>query len=272
MLIAFVAFVLVLQANPSVPQPERPRENHKTTTENQNSTAQKQQDSSSQDRVLPPTYNVTNRNEQQTDTDKIEERRDRKAQLRADRISFYITGVGVFGAWVGLGLLIWQNILTRRAANAAQLNAQAVINSERPWIIVRPSESKDGGIKFDAKNIGRTPAKIISCSYDVSYQRSVEEMPKLPRYEKFVEDWISWLAAGDSYPVLKQGFSRETFYDENSEGFATKGNRAIFWGCITYRDPIQPSISHETRFCYSCASEDSSPIISGGPEGYIENT
>jgi hypothetical protein len=47
------------------------------------------------------------------------------------------TIIGVVGGFIGIGLLIWQSMLSRRSANAAWLNAQAVISSERPSLAKR---------------------------------------------------------------------------------------------------------------------------------------
>src|SRR5947209_4981257 len=43
--------------------------------------------------------------------------------------------VAIIAAFVTLGVLIWQTIIGGRSADAALLNAQAVINSERAWIV-----------------------------------------------------------------------------------------------------------------------------------------
>lgn len=64
----------------------------------------------------------------------------------------------------------WQSYETRRAATAAkesakaaELNAQAFINSERPWIVVEPKMVPYTGMTFrlQAANVGRTPAEIL---------------------------------------------------------------------------------------------------------------
>jgi hypothetical protein len=61
------------------------------------------------------------------------------------------TIIGVAGGLSGVGLLLWQTVLTRRSADAAKdtalaakLGAEAVIRSERPWIFVEQSEGTGG--------------------------------------------------------------------------------------------------------------------------------
>ena len=59
-----------------------------------------------------------------------------------------------------------QTINTETAAKAARLNAQAVINAERPWLVGRSSIKKDDPklCLFGCRNQGITLAKIISAS------------------------------------------------------------------------------------------------------------
>lgn len=106
----------------------------------------------------------------------MEEHHDRKKELWA-------TAVGVVGAWVGLGLLVWQNILTRRSANAALLNAQAAINSERAYITVRYNLIAGGFYNFSGINEGRTPAEITAISSDFVFPETEAEIPQLIKYK-----------------------------------------------------------------------------------------
>jgi len=47
-----------------------------------------------------------------------------------------------------------------KQAEAAVLNAQAVINSERPWIVISVESEEPNQFIFRATNVGRTPANI----------------------------------------------------------------------------------------------------------------
>jgi len=53
------------------------------------------------------------------------------------------TIIGVVGGFIGIGLIVWQTILVRRSANAARLNAEAVINSERAWLLIEEIRLSD---------------------------------------------------------------------------------------------------------------------------------
>jgi hypothetical protein len=64
-----------------------------------------------------------------------EEEKTRAASLdRLYRRYMCATIIGVIGGLLGLGLIFWQTIIAGRSANAAFLNAKAVIDSERPWL------------------------------------------------------------------------------------------------------------------------------------------
>ena len=53
--------------------------------------------------------------------------------------------------------------VSKDAAEAALLNARAIINSERPWIVVTDvSTNSQVACDFEASNYGRTPAEIVS--------------------------------------------------------------------------------------------------------------
>src|SRR5579862_805789 len=71
---------------------------------------------------------------------------------------------------------------TKTAADAAKLNALAMINAERPWITVEVKNSAEGYWYFMAKNIGRTPAKLISIHGEVIIKKHNESFPAEPIY------------------------------------------------------------------------------------------
>lgn len=68
-----------------------------------------------------------------------------------------------------LAVLGWQANESRRAANAARdaaivarLSAQAVLDSERPWIAISVESLARNQFIFRATNTGRTPANIVA--------------------------------------------------------------------------------------------------------------
>jgi hypothetical protein len=146
-------------------------------------------------RIADPTQPVSvgkavgsgNKESPTSQTDKKDEydpRRDRlyRWYLRA-------TIIGVVGGFIGIGVLIWQAILNRRSANAALMNAEAVINAERAWIDI--DLIRAGPIyKFILTNRGKTHGIVskLTLIYD---QMTKEDYKALPRRLEAQEEWGS---------------------------------------------------------------------------------
>src|SRR5882757_1042310 len=67
-------------------------------------------------------------------------------------------------AAVGTLIVIgWQTVQTRKAADAALLNAKALVDSERPWLIAETIRDSINRHVYEIKitNFGRTPARFI---------------------------------------------------------------------------------------------------------------
>jgi hypothetical protein len=62
-----------------------------------------------------------------------------------------------------------QTAVSKQAADAALPNAQAIVNAERPWLLVEADHGIQGvpslrqilNVSFTARNVGRSPAEII---------------------------------------------------------------------------------------------------------------
>ena len=85
-------------------------------------------------------------------------------------------------AWAIL-LTLWavvgQTNETKRSAQAALLNAQAVINAERPWVLisVKSPPGPMGGFTVHARNRGRTPAMITEACMGCAAVKNISELP-----------------------------------------------------------------------------------------------
>jgi hypothetical protein len=89
-------------------------------------------------------------------------------------------------------VISWQSWEMRKAAEtglestkAALLNAQALINSERPWILITTKPRVHGLPGFDvfAENKGRTPAAIVAKYWNAVIVENVEQLPVKPEWE-----------------------------------------------------------------------------------------
>jgi hypothetical protein len=141
---------------------------------------------------------------------------------------------------------------TREAAKAALLNAQAVINAERPWILVviEPDTSQMGGFNVYFTNKGRTPAIVLGAFIGCA---AVEDMGKLPLVATYGPGnmvqtrmvihgervWATWFDSRMFKQILGPDFLG-----------AIGDNQVFVFGKVIYRDLLNPDtkLLHETRW------------------------
>jgi len=204
----------------------------------------------------------------------------------------------------------WQSCETRKAATAALLNAQAVINAERAWISVLPynwspeffsklekdDPTPEGPMgkwpishlfQAQIKNVGRTPATIEGLA--IRYIRTSTHPSKLPPEPDYGE------LDTEEHVLIPNDEMLGTGVLTPDMGTLTKaqvrdiaeGNEFLFaYGIVKYRDVYK--LPHETRFGYiyqtpesyfvmdgkkvNRISFDKAAFRHGGPPAYNRNT
>jgi hypothetical protein len=208
-----------------------------------------------------------------------------------DRIYICFTGiliaVGIFGvraAYKTLKAIEAQNAHIEKSANAALLNAQAVINSERPWIIVLPEKSNNG-YRFRAINSGRTPADVISYSAEAVCMNSVKELPTEPVYGVEHKLLPKMLTPKDDSELL----TIENFVDavdecrraEDRTTFPPTGTKIpVFYFRVVYTSPLYSARTegndglppYETRMCFYYSLHTGEGMVICGNENYNRQT
>jgi hypothetical protein len=188
-----------------------------------------------------------------------------------------LVGVGVVAAYLALRTLSdirEQTKNTKVAADAALLNAQAVINAERAWLMVDldwvpacpkitlGSGSERGsairhytsaGVRFKYTNEGKTIAWIDE---KLARFQIVKNLPAHPNPSdlELLDAEPEWLASKAS------GHLDETLQAEGQEG---TGDISVIWGVIRYRDAFG---KHETTFGFSVLPDYRIERIAGLPE------
>ncbi len=176
----------------------------------------------------------------------------------------------------------------RDAAEAARLNAQAVINIERPWIDVRvtkefigPTEQFEVGNEYfsiSLENRGRTAAEITAHSFipEIFVVAHDSEMPVRPDDSYTVKRTTPWIIVAGGHSEA-QGFSFTSveIEDRCQKQFGrgpTDNDRIYVFGTVRYRDLIADAktADRETHWCYLCSYRPNgqSYVIRSGPEGY----
>jgi hypothetical protein len=196
-----------------------------------------------------------------------------------------LVGVGIGGIIIAactLKKIERQTQATEGAVNASQLNIQAFINSERPWILVKaePSKRRDFGWELIATNKGRTPAEVVAQADNCVLLEINASLPDIAGYGK-----------SKIYPAPQIILPEESFaVGEITQYSLCKNDRASItrfrnvemegyvYGSIIYRDLLSPSSvePHETRWCFSILPwEDQGMLLQehgwGGHE-YIRHT
>jgi hypothetical protein len=196
----------------------------------------------------------------------------------------------------GLRIAIRSARSAQRAASAALLNARAVINAERPWMLIQINTNESAtdengihlhlGFSVSFRNYGKTPSEIVAFENDINALRDISDLPSPPEYKiegmgmthtRIVPPGELWRDPGQS-----------SFYAESSgllhsqwEEVLKNRLRLVYWGRLQYRDLIeQPQTIHElenigtihqTCFCYFW-SPSGNEFLAWGPLGYNKHT
>jgi len=164
------------------------------------------------------------------------------------------------------------------SSHAALMNAQAILNAERAWILisVEPSPSAENSFTVMATNRGRTPAKIIDMAERTRLAIDEEHLPNAPEYtdEKRVAPYTPIiLLPGESAaikPFCRNDVRSLCDSEERYRRIETWEEKIFLYGKIIYRDLTAPldSQAHETNWCcwYIHGRQNSGLVISGPPE------
>ncbi len=167
--------------------------------------------------------------------------------------------------------------LQQKVADAALLNAQAVVNSERPWIAIF-AIPEDGGYCFKASNLGRTPAEIVSFSSELKCVKKLSELPIVPIYETEYTPTIRLLVPGGQLGQADlRLLSSQKFIDHVSDclqkmdtSFPVLYFRVVYKNSLSRTSEIS---SYESRTCFTCACRNSSSTLQVcGSEEYNRHT
>lgn len=182
--------------------------------------------------------------------------------------------LAIFG-FPTLVFLILQTLVARRAAEAALLSAQAVINAERAWLLVERGESKDrvgvpllsyprsaaeqppSSCTFWMKNYGKTPAKVVAYRAELQIGESKDHPPDVASQVGYDSFNSYMFPQGDSYP-FECRLQRPLLSEEHTLLHAKSPTKYLwFCGFVRYRDVFETTqsgkskiVEHETRFCY----------------------
>jgi hypothetical protein len=165
-----------------------------------------------------------------------------------------------------------------RCAEAALLHAQAILNAERPWVLITivPSRSIENGFTVIATNRGRGPAQVVSAVEETRTVIDESHLPPMPEYgaQDTESQFVSIILLPGEFMNLKS-FCRDDVKTlcGSEEAFRRIENweeRIFLYGKITYRDLAAPydQPSHETGWCcrYIHGRQKSGLVMAGSQE------
>jgi hypothetical protein len=186
---------------------------------------------------------------------------------------------------------MWASLpLQKAAADAALKNAQAIINSERPWVMIQIKESlRDDSVgafkslrsfQLSIFNYGQTPAHITRCLGPTIefYQNPDEQLPTPPDYG--TSEWSRrFLAPNDSLsigdPIAPSDTKMKEIITGAFRGEQTGRGDLVAYGLIEYSDGISEK-PYRTAFCYrheqGALSSMGGHLVLCGPTVYNEYT
>jgi hypothetical protein len=169
-------------------------------------------------------------------------------------------------------------VAAQNSAQAALLNAQAIIDAERPWILitVEPSLHVENGFTVTATNRGRSPAQIVSTTEQVKIAADETRLGKKSESdhrEPVLPKTPIILLPGESTGLKPFSRADARGFCESDEQFArieSWEEKMYLFGRVVYRDLIAPAETqfHQTDWCcwYIHGRQKSGLVIAGPPE------
>ena len=165
-----------------------------------------------------------------------------------------------------------------KSAEAGLLHAQAIINAERPWVLITivPSRSIENGFTVIATNRGRGPAQVILASEETRIAIDETHLPAAPEFKSQDSEtpFVSIILLPGEFMNLKS-FCRDDVKAlcGSEEAFRRIENweeRIFLYGKVTYRDLAAPTDRppHETGWCcrYIHGRQKSGLVMAGSHE------
>lgn len=174
-------------------------------------------------------------------------------------------GITTWAIIVTFVFIGWQADETRKsargaekAADAALLNVNVFIRSERPWISVKIEQTPWGrGFNVIAMNKGRTPARILShaenCIVMDAMEYATEFLPIPPQYGESVMELETVLPEDSTeiYEITRKSITKAGYSETDVSKLERCASVAYVFGVIVYCDVLGTSseVTYETRWC-----------------------
>lgn len=169
------------------------------------------------------------------------------------------------------------------SAQAALLNAKAIMDAGRPWLLVSilPSPDVENSFAVMATNRGRSPARIVGTAEQVIFAVDETHLARIPEYssEELTPPLVPIiLMPGESVEI--KPFSRTDLKsicdsEERLRSIESWEEKVYIYGKIMYRDLTAPpdNPANETDWCcWYIHGRQKSGLVFAGPPDYNMHT
>lgn len=164
------------------------------------------------------------------------------------------------------------------SAEAALIHARAILNAERPWVLVTvaPSPSIQNGFTVIATNRGRSPARVVGMANETRIATGEAQLPGIPEYPVVDEEMpaVSIILLPGEFTTIKS-FCRDDVKglcasEEQFRRIENWEERIFIYGKIEYKNLMAPvdAAAHESRWCcrYIHGRQGSGLVMAGTQE------
>ena len=181
----------------------------------------------------------------------------------------------IIAAFTG-GVICWQSWETRKAAKAALLNAKALVDSERPWLIAEVLKNSKNPLIYEIQitNFGRTPARFIRGNAIYVFATQPGSLPVPPNYSSPIILPKNLIIAPNKAFTIPHGYNIPHLLSLGGGADKT----LVIYGQVSYEDTIIPGVEHEVAWCFGYIyAPRNGVLIKGdfvltGPSEYTKNT
>jgi len=169
------------------------------------------------------------------------------------------------------------------SAQAALLNAQAIMDAGRPWLLmsILPSQDAENSFAIMATNRGRSPARIVGTAEQIIFAIDEAHLARTPEYpsEELTAPLVPIiLMPGESVEI--KPFSREDLKsicdsEETLRSIENWEEKVYIYGKVIYRDLTAPpeKPTNETAWCcWYIHGRQKSGLVFAGPPDYNMHT
>jgi hypothetical protein len=166
---------------------------------------------------------------------------------------------------------------TAEIAEAALLHTQAILNAERPWLMmsVEPTLGVENSFHVTATNRGRSPAKITSALDQILFASDETHLPTRPplQFAKPDASYVPIILLPGEFVAIKTVRREDALALSGSEqklkGVETWDERIFIYGTVDYDNLLAPAgnQAHRTTWCcwYIHGRQKSGLVIAGPP-------